>query len=813
MISQMVLSNAEFLCKNRKISLNGREANLVVNKLATMVMENGMSHHVVTLLESDSLWSFMLTLALEKCDCVIMFVDVRNGREICERIIKYYAPDFVIVSEDDYKKYNISHNMKDLSVENHLYKWCQLENNSFNKMLCDKYPGSFIFFSSGTTGMPKAVLRTRIQMLEDARNNETFFLINGNEKVLVLVPFGHVYGCGSGVLPYALQGARIVFAENMLTGRKIKKYIEEENISVIIGNPVYYQMMLPMDINCGNVKIFLSAGGAISEKTGKGFIEKYGKPLNNMYGSSETGGITTLLKSGEVWNSSDVGSVLNGVEVKCDTDGTVCVKSLALAEGYIDKENAMVKKIVNEDGWYRSNDVGFWNKTGVWEEDKMDRHLFLAGRNDDMINVGGEKINPKTIEDEFVDDFDEVLAAAERDTIGEYPVLYYVGGYLDTEVILNRVEKVFPVRYMPRKIYSVDAFIRNKNGKIVRRELQYSRKVRIDNKKSCITASNCFRACILNCFAEIGLGVGEADIYIDGLGFRVAYHKEKKHLYTDNHKSTFEFLKKNGIHFEEKMLLDAKGNVEEEFAADDRKSVLGAVCDLLGEEKYIIIKCDSRALRHSSVFSEGQNEQSHYLVLMSGISDSGNIYIRDGYIPGISIDAFDGWTDADPIMQAWERKNYQCYILDGKKYDPLTHCIIDLSDVLRLCEEYIYSVPYGEENLIYGEEAVKYAFEEIEKMRSKHFEIRELVLQLYYDFNIGGFINGRRLILEKLNQLEVDTSGYLEIISRWENINLLLLKLGYSGKNDRYGKIYSKAMELIDDEHEYICSVIESMKS
>ena len=41
MISQMVLSNAEFLCKNRKISLNGREANLVVNKLATMVMENG----------------------------------------------------------------------------------------------------------------------------------------------------------------------------------------------------------------------------------------------------------------------------------------------------------------------------------------------------------------------------------------------------------------------------------------------------------------------------------------------------------------------------------------------------------------------------------------------------------------------------------------------------------------------------------------------------------------------------------------------------------------------------------------------------
>ena len=164
-------------------------------------------------------------------------------------------------------------------------------------------------------------------------------------------------------------------------------------------------------------------------------------------------------------------------------------------------------------------------------------------------------------------------------------------------------------------------------------------------------------------------------------------------------------------------------------------------------------------------------------------------------------------------MQAWERKNYQCYILDGKKYDPLTHCILDLSDVLRLCEEYIYSVPYGEENLIYGEEAVKYAFEEIEKMRSKHFEIRELVLQLYYDFNIGGFINGRRLILEKLNQLEVDTSGYLEIISRWENINLLLLKLEKKKKNDRYGKIYSKAMELIDDEHEYICSVIENMKS
>jgi acyl-CoA synthetase (AMP-forming)/AMP-acid ligase II len=70
------------------------------------------------------------------------------------------------------------------------------------------------------------------------------------------------------------------------------------------------------------------------------------------------------------------------------------------------------------DGWLRTNDLGYLDGDG---------YLFLVGRNDDVINRGGEKIFPREIEEVLLANPDVEVAAVigeADDVFGQVPVAY-----------------------------------------------------------------------------------------------------------------------------------------------------------------------------------------------------------------------------------------------------------------------------------------------------------------------------------------------------------------------------------------------------
>lgn len=107
--------------------------------------------------------------------------------------------------------------------------------------------------------------------------------------------------------------------------------------------------------------------------------------------------------TGEVRESADAsaarrlvscGRPLDGVEVRIDSDtegalGEIVVRSPTLANGYVDEKQTASRFV---DGEFRTGDLGFLR----------DGELYVVGRNDDMMSIGGRNISAIEIEAELV---------------------------------------------------------------------------------------------------------------------------------------------------------------------------------------------------------------------------------------------------------------------------------------------------------------------------------------------------------------------------------------------------------------------------
>lgn len=434
---------------------------VIIDELNEMEMENKL----VTLCLSDSFTQFILSTALWDKNNVIMYVNSQNGKEYADKIINHYEPRYIFMGKSYYEQNseNQWRKRKEFELEGKIIVICE-------RACDDDYLKDFngcVFFSSGTTDVPKAVFRSGINMKNDAISNIVSFDITSEDKLLLAVPFGHVYGLGSGVIPFALQGATVYFASPFVTGRGLKRIIETEKITAIISSPTVYQEILQTNVDLSSCRLMLSAGSKLSNKLIEDFYQKYGKVINNMYGSSETGAIATVygddLKETE---NTNCGRPMHSISVSCEgtveKEGIIKVKSLSIADGIL--KDRKVVPLTDEDGWFEMSDMGYLDEKGC---------IHLVCRKDDMINIGGEKLSPKTIEKLVENYYEQALVLTE---IGEdgacYPILYIEADSIEFDMLYEKLKERLSYKFMPRKIFVYERFPRNNNGKIDRNRLR-----------------------------------------------------------------------------------------------------------------------------------------------------------------------------------------------------------------------------------------------------------------------------------------------------------------------------------------------------
>jgi acyl-coenzyme A synthetase/AMP-(fatty) acid ligase len=192
-----------------------------------------------------------------------------------------------------------------------------------------------------------------------------------------------------------------------------------------------------------------------------------------LYGTSETGPICMAASRDHAAHPDTVGPPFAGVMVEVVDEsgqalpagepGLVRVRSAAAASGYLHDEQASAHAF--RDGWFMPGDAGWFTPEGA---------LVLAGRADDMMNLGTIKIFPAEIEaacEGFPGLVDCAAFARRSPSLGDIPMLAVVAGPgFDAAALLAQCRARLGLR-APRGAVVLPALPRNAAGKVLRREL------------------------------------------------------------------------------------------------------------------------------------------------------------------------------------------------------------------------------------------------------------------------------------------------------------------------------------------------------
>ena len=265
------------------------------------------------------------------------------------------------------------------------------------------------FFTSGTTGRPKAAVLTHGQMAFVV-NNHLADLMPGTGSMdasLVVAPLSH--GAGAHALSQVARGAMSVLpAGEKLDPEEAWRLVEDCQVTNMFTVPTILTRLVQHpavdQYDHSTLRYVIYAGAPMYREDQKLALQKLGKVLVQYYGLGEVTGNITVLPPGLHSEDDDrmpVGScgyARTGMEIAIvDPDGRrlppgergeICVRGPAVFAGYLNNPEANAKALV--DGWFHTGDLGSLDQEGF---------LYITGRASDMYISGGANVYPREAEE------------------------------------------------------------------------------------------------------------------------------------------------------------------------------------------------------------------------------------------------------------------------------------------------------------------------------------------------------------------------------------------------------------------------------
>ena len=347
----------------------------------------------------------------------------------------------------------------------------------------------WFFFTSGTTGRPKAAVLTHGQMGFVITNHLCDLMpgTTADDASLVVAPLSH----GAGIHQLA-QVARAV--KTILPGQD--RFDAEEAWALVASWRVTNMFTVPTIVKLltehpavdrhdhTSLRYVIYAGAPMYRADQKFALRKLGRVLVQYFGLGEvTGNITVLppvLHDAEDTPSLRLGTCgyeRTGMQVQIQDDtgrevppgatGEICVCGLAVFAGYYNNPEANAKSFRN--GWFRTGDLGMMDAQGF---------LFITGRASDMYISGGSNVYPREVEERLLTHpalaETAILGLPDRQW-GEVGVAIAVlrPGKVVTEADLLGWLGETVARYkLPRRVFFWDALPKTGYGKISKRLLR-----------------------------------------------------------------------------------------------------------------------------------------------------------------------------------------------------------------------------------------------------------------------------------------------------------------------------------------------------
>jgi acyl-CoA synthetase (AMP-forming)/AMP-acid ligase II len=340
---------------------------------------------------------------------------------------------------------------------------------------------AILFFTSGTTGVPKGVLLTHGQALFGIDAWAKRWSFNEGTISLMAAPFFHVVYNPLVLGAHRRRGA--IAVEGDLSIRAATVAIERHRVTALMGTPAFMRQLATErwarrnDLSSLETIIYGAAPTPVPVIRSLG--ELFPRSARyNCYGLTETSSALTCLGEEEILGrEASVGRAHPGVNLKLVDDegrelppgerGEVCARGPNVITSYYQAPGVDRERFFG--GWLRTGDIGYFDEQG---------YLYLLDRVDDLINVAGEKFYPCQIEEVLLSDPSVGEAAAvgvshagKGQVIHAFVVPALASG-VDVAAIRRRCIDQLPGCAVPRRIIVLERLPRNPAGKIMRRELE-----------------------------------------------------------------------------------------------------------------------------------------------------------------------------------------------------------------------------------------------------------------------------------------------------------------------------------------------------
>ncbi|MBI4014239.1 MAG: acyl--CoA ligase [Candidatus Rokubacteria bacterium] len=337
-------------------------------------------------------------------------------------------------------------------------------------------------YTSGSTGRPKGVLLAHRGQIWNADVIRKMACLDHTERALVAVPLYHKNAMIGAVKPFLLCGGSLVILPGFDPVAVIRA-IDRHRVTYLTGVPAMYKLMLAEQDalathDVRSVRYALCGSAEVPEELLAEFQRVFGAPIAESYGLTEGGPVPCanprygLKKRGSC--GVDVGQAENRIlrvdGSACDVDevGELVCRNPGLAKGYWKLPEVTAQKL--RDGWLHTGDLMRRDRDGYY---------YFVGRKDDMINVAGENVYPKEVEDLLLRHpglKDACVVPASHATKGWVPVAYVVArdpAAAPSEEALKRffLERGAPYAH-PRRVVFLDRLPLGGTGKLDRAALK-----------------------------------------------------------------------------------------------------------------------------------------------------------------------------------------------------------------------------------------------------------------------------------------------------------------------------------------------------
>jgi len=258
-----------------------------------------------------------------------------------------------------------------------------------------------VLYTAGVSGRPKGAELSHFNMFYNAAiTADRLCGLTRDDVSLAALPFFHAFG-QTCVMNATLYAGGVLSMLPRFEPDKALQVIERDRVTVLLGVPTMYWYLQHYPgaekYDWTSLRLCCSGGAALSVDLMRQFEARYGLPIYEGYGLTETSPVACFNLPDKPPRETSVGQPIYGVQMgifdDADRDlpagevGEIVIRGHNVMKGYYKRPQATAAAV--RGGWFHTGDLGRVDEEG---------YFYVVGRKKDLIKRGGLNIYAREVE-------------------------------------------------------------------------------------------------------------------------------------------------------------------------------------------------------------------------------------------------------------------------------------------------------------------------------------------------------------------------------------------------------------------------------